>query len=666
MIALIAATLLAADAAAPACREVVPDELEPIPLTHLEQLDFAGPLSQLCTKLKKLSRLQAASSGWSYTALDKALSGDAAARDEGVRSLATLKLVCLGIEDAFPTRFDVLREVLANRDRLAKGIAQLRDDAAPPDLFSSPSVGKLQDSTAGMVLDPLGNLESQVIQGLATFIADRARAEAMLYLSEQLKASLCTFEGRRFLPAFCAAFDSLDAHLQLAAMGAYLSTAAREDLARAPQVLLKEATCAAPAKAEPLAMARVGYAVFQRVHEGNAPLEVLRNVQRVKLECERKPATAEGVLDCSGSMGVLRTASRLFESVQRERSSATIASRPLTDVAWRYWAASVVTLYSEDPSADLSNADQWLAPLQRVAVELQLLRTVFEKLAADTEKQFTPKDLAQATAQALRSLGALAASVAAAQKRDVAPLEELTALSSLGASLVTGGAFAELATGLTRHVALLQRRYGSRIALPEPMKKALPLLAELANARSSDEVAKTLEAAAAPVGSYRNKYEKPGVAINAFVGLAGGYEALDDPGTATDGAVLSIFAPIGLHATTPIAGNWLALGAMLSVLDLGGVLAPRIGNPSQPDPNVKVETEAHVGFAQVLSPGLYATLGLARSPFTLGFGASMVPALRNVTTKTTLVDGSVETRVDARTAFRLGAFLAIDVTIFPL
>jgi hypothetical protein len=88
--------------------------------------------------------------------------------------------------------------------------------------ISAPSPGEL--SFAGSTtVDPLGNLQSQLINGLTIFVINRAKAEAQLYLTERLKVTLCSDEARPFFRNTCAAFEGIDARMQLAAMAMYLN-----------------------------------------------------------------------------------------------------------------------------------------------------------------------------------------------------------------------------------------------------------------------------------------------------------------------------------------------------------------------------------------------------------------------------------------------------------
>jgi hypothetical protein len=94
------------------------------------------------------------------------------------------------------------------------------------------------------------------------------------------------------------------------------------------------------------------------------------------------------------------------------------------------------------------------------------------------------------------------------------------------------------------------------------------------------------------------------------------------------------------------------------VLDLGQVTWSRLEEKTPSQMEAGVQRLPDPSLAQVLSPGAYLVLGLGRSPFTIGVGASIAPDLR-IYTATDQTDRAL-------TVWRLGFFLAVDVTVFPL
>jgi hypothetical protein len=199
---------------------------------------------------------------------------------------------------------------------------------------------------------------------------------------------------------------------------------------------------------------------------------------------------------------------------------------------------------------------------------------------------------------------------------------------------------------------------------PQWVARYLPILGELAEANSADEVEKILQAAAAPVGSWRGKRGagNHSVTINGYLGAKGGWEWLGDGGVPTASSFhYGIYAPIGFEATMGICKSS-SLGLFLSVLDLGAIVDFRTNSETQTQGSgmeaATVEKAPRVGLAQVFSPGLSVVWGIPTVPLVLGVGGSVTPRLRRVTFVGT------DTKEEAA-AFQVAAFLAVDVTILP-
>lgn len=186
---------------------------------------------------------------------------------------------------------------------------------------------------------------------------------------------------------------------------------------------------------------------------------------------------------------------------------------------------------------------------------------------------------------------------------------------------------------------------GAAPPLPERIRKYLPLVTSLTSATSAAEVSAALEKFAAPVGSYRGKYQ-PGFHVTLSAGLGGdfGYErGVDVPRSRHAG----MFAPVGFDLTW---GGCNACGLLLSIVDLGALTASRLDDAAG-----DATTTQDPRFVQVFSPGAYFRVGLAPKvlgPAFVGAGVSAIPGLRR--------DGDGESAV----IYRAIAFVAVDVTLF--
>jgi hypothetical protein len=181
-------------------------------------------------------------------------------------------------------------------------------------------------------------------------------------------------------------------------------------------------------------------------------------------------------------------------------------------------------------------------------------------------------------------------------------------------------------------------------------------LADVAAAQNPADAETAIEAAAAPVGSWR---QKRGAGhrtlwINGYLGGQLGAEHLFGAGAPGGFAFHGgLFAPLGLEADLGLARTW-SVGVLAAALDLGALVDLRASTAG-------VSSNANVGARQVFSPGAYVVVGLGLGdrgvPLTAGAGLSLSPELRTVDLGATARDVN---------AVRFNAFLAVDVSIFGL
>ncbi|HLP92809.1 MAG TPA: hypothetical protein VK168_02190 [Saprospiraceae bacterium] len=193
-------------------------------------------------------------------------------------------------------------------------------------------------------------------------------------------------------------------------------------------------------------------------------------------------------------------------------------------------------------------------------------------------------------------------------------------------------------------------------------------MAAVAEANTPDEMERAIEAFALPPGSSRMK-KQPGqfaVALNAYTGLAGGWEVLDGASKVQNFG--SVAAPVGLslswglgkrHPETKVdtlksgkikikVREYGSLGLFVPIIDVGAVTAYRFKDDS-------AQNLPELTWSNILSPGLYLTYHLPRKwPIALGVGGQLGPGLRKVTENGLEVD---------RSGYRYGAFVAVDIPI---
>ena len=254
---------------------------------------------------------------------------------------------------------------------------------------------------------------------------------------------------------------------------------------------------------------------------------------------------------------------------------------------------------------------------------------------------------------------------------------------------ISGGDLSESLEGTFELIVSMLARHGGETAKSKSaelerqldnLRRYLPMFIEIANAKSSDEVAAALQAAF-PAGGYKLKYRQPAVSINAFLGAYGGAlygSALNADATTTRGLVngeFSLYAPVGVHITGPVGRHrkrpW-ALGGLISVIDVGGMTTSKwviedsttLDTSSGGTETTAVGEPGNFNFAGLVAPGGYFTINVAKAPFALGIGASYSPFAQQMTVTTFDSNGDqTGTSQSYLGTLRFGAFLAVDITL---
>jgi len=204
------------------------------------------------------------------------------------------------------------------------------------------------------------------------------------------------------------------------------------------------------------------------------------------------------------------------------------------------------------------------------------------------------------------------------------------------------------------------------------VKKALfkygAFMADVAQAKTSDDVEKAIEAVALPVGSARVKRETPfNVALNAYCGLFVGDEIIKNYGSQKvlgDINTFGVAAPIGIslsqgHRVWPWPVNkigkerkagW-SSSWFISIVDLGAVTAYRFKD----DETEKVPT---IQLKDIFSPGIFWSLGIPKSPLSINFGAQVGPNLRKV--------GALANEYAGETYVRYSVSFCVDLPLLNL
>lgn len=617
-------------------------------------------------------------------------------------------------------------------------------EADARDFVDALTVGPLGTPQSMLGGGSLGAVASRVFGGLAEFLIDRAREEALGHVRDRLEREVCQTDPGVFLERSCQVLGRDDSGGSLAALGASLHAAVLVDLDHLVDKLVVFASARVPTVAYPGTVFRVAVALARDTRAKRDPLDFVTSLAAIEpLICEQTVGSATAIpgdRECADTMAALRLGSATtravlrqqgsddaaafvvlgsafalelevgqIPAVARDRLAAMLPALPWTgDAHHRQLRFDAETLAHfrdligetvaviqgvEGNMRGMANRDAPPSAEDMLAVAsdacVGLMRAGESGLALARrlkDAQATSSTRSTSSTSSTRSMGGVLAAPAPAATRappaggaDLSRLEQ--AIGSLDQRMLaardaTDGEWGSASLAVfDQLIDMLEDRadpgrHGEALAALEQLRRYLPLFIEIANAESSADVAAALEAAF-PAGGYKLKYRQGTVAINAFLGGYGGaLVPLGGPSTVT--GETAMFAPVGVHVSTPIDGGgggrpW-NVGLMVAVIDVGAITTSKWltaeSEPEVDDGTATVTDEpGDFNIAGVLSPGAYLTFGIAQSPFTLGLGASVNPFAQKQTT-TTFVGGE-STGESSRfiPAVRAGAFVAVDITM---
>lgn len=536
-------------------------------------------------------------------------------------------------------------------------------------------------------------LEEVIVRGLVDFVVRRAKSEGQLYLQRQVRDELCTESMRPFFPHLCVAFDELEGQATLVSMSRYIKAAAEQDILYAPEGLLlrwAEVKRAEDAKATTLqkmqdafAFLQVGMAFVRGVERGDPIIPLVNGISELeKIECLSADPNGGVATDCR-AIRALRVMALVFRAAFVEVSKAEAGKKldpKFAAFATAYRARKLV----EEAVGENEYAGGWdvtkinritselvgvVARVEAVVLRVKALEAAIEDLKASRATDSTAlrqevlRNAAQVVSSSLVALGGMtkAVEVASGVQGDSAQtldradkwLAKGSSISLHALELTNAATNRNWAAAAVSGVAIARTTAeimfeDSQIQFPEKFQRFIPLVAEIADAKSSDEVVNSLDVWADPVGGYAGKYERPMFSIGALFGVSGGGEWIEQGGKSNTGTSAGLFAPIGIQYTRPTGpwwgGRWY-WGGFASVFDVGNLASYQFDGSAS-------DSEApEYGFKQIVAPGAFFTLGIAESPVVVGAGASFSHGLRQV-------DGK-----DA-SSIRAAAFLAMDLTFF--
>jgi hypothetical protein len=202
------------------------------------------------------------------------------------------------------------------------------------------------------------------------------------------------------------------------------------------------------------------------------------------------------------------------------------------------------------------------------------------------------------------------------------------------------------------------------------LKKYGAFFANVAKAKSPDEVQSAIEAAVLPVGSSSiKKQSKYNISLQAYVGMSYNLNANSRPQNAWENP-FGVTAPIGVSFNRGL-GKGGSLSLFISLIDLGAIVDydlqsdstfsfPSNTNPSDTMATVTVETNSDykVELGQIFSPGIFVAYGFGYDiPLTLSAGAQYGPGLLQINQGNTEITSP---------NWRFVVSLTVDIPLFTL
>jgi hypothetical protein len=535
------------------------------------------------------------------------------------------------------------------------------------------------DKRFGLSKEVLGEeLLVSVVGGLQSFLEERAKAEALDYTLDQLKDRLCTPTFSPFMVQTCQLIGAPDLHIDEPTL-VRLKQALIADLDQLPSRIVAQL----PATKDPqqLALRLFGQSGGQTALELSESKIGLNEIPATWAKKDREGyASAKLALRCTMlddknpmSLGCwVLLAPELGSAAVEQKAEPTPESiaAVVERAAQAFCSAYGVENQTENGKCLLGAATQSpLATLtSKASADIKTLVIAslrFVQLGKQAEllaKQGTPfseivtrllPDLATAFDGWDTALQKVLPTLPASDKQNIDTVAFVLRATSAAASRNYPMLLAEIAGALEPGQPLEKLK----VKVPPAVMGSLGFAARLAAAQKPDDAKKAFEDEAAPLGSYKVKYDrsKVTIAINAFVGpfVGGGWQY--DVKNASDDTHLGLVArplsaPIGVDFTL-LSGKYFHFGLLASVIDpfaVGTVYS-----------NANAEA---FDWGALLTPGAMARVGIGGSPFTLLGGFTYQPLAKS---KDTCTENNASVPC-WKGALQVGGALAIDVPLLVL
>ncbi len=183
------------------------------------------------------------------------------------------------------------------------------------------------------------------------------------------------------------------------------------------------------------------------------------------------------------------------------------------------------------------------------------------------------------------------------------------------------------------------------------IRKYGAFMSNVVKAKSSEEVANAIEAAALPVGSASiKKHSAFNLAIQAYTGLSATHLADGTAGFAKING-MNVYAPVGIAASTRIGGSSVSIFG--SLIDVGAIVSYRFK-----DATTNLSDSVKIRLENIFAPGANLVWGLPKWPISIGGGFQWQPSLTRLS--------SSSATIATKSGMRYHVFIGVDIPLFNL
>ncbi len=517
------------------------------------------------------------------------------------------------------------------------------------------------------------SLVSLLVQGVAQFVATRARAEFNLYVINRLRQTICAADTvpAQLMEHTCT-FLSTGTDVLSPSFGATFVAAIADDASRLPQslgVVIDRAvgldreitlegqrfSIVEAQRGTALLLARASLALVSSLGSSTDVRSIARAVDTIALRSTNNVSPYCGQsASCDAARQGLRLVAQLTIAIENQRL------RPEESLSTEAADAIVDSIQAIVPSAALLTSEMVIEG----ARDVQDIVTAARQLRAASTS-----DARVAAIEPL--MGAWVALINLSLRAALQNPPQLPeGLPAFVVALASGSMPRVVSRAIALVPAVLRAAGQSSViaqVLPPVVIRALQFGADLSAATSADQVSAVIESVAMPVGGWLYKgRSRFSITLGSFVGVAGGNEyALGTTLlTPRQGFRGQLFAPVGFDFASGLGHGW-TIGAMLSVINVGSLVAltPTPSSPTALGAANASSTEAtrQMSPLSFIEPGVFLRLGIANSPVVVGGGASYLPYAHRVERT---INGASALQDEA--AVSVFGFLSIDVSIWQL